>query len=297
MKLITSMALVGLITHQCQGQTDSLATAAKKDSTEANKADSTKPKSTLTLGTVYCINADYYGQAALEKLPYVAAAATYRLKSGIYFTGLAYKLLNDTGKRIISASNIGAGIDFKISKKISADISYCHTFYPSLSPFLQAGNPDNASISLSYEGWLKTSVSADYAFGMTSDIFSTVGISKAITIGSISKKDVVTITPALSVVGGTQRFYQTYITQKKLADSLLGILFQPVTGDQPSGSSFTKTITTFNILSYNFKMPLDYNRANYVVEASCQFSMLSNNAEVGPGKLNSFFSFSFYYQF
>jgi hypothetical protein len=298
MKLLICLAVAGLVTLQCTGQTVNPATNTKTDSTQENKADSTKPKSTLTLGAVYCMNADYYGQTALEKLPYVAAAATYHLKSGIYFTGLAYKLLSDTGKRIISAANFGAGIDFKISKKLSADISYTHTLYPGVSPFLQAGNPDNGSIALSYDAWIKPSISADYAFGNTSDIFTTAGISKAVTLGRISKKDVVTITPVLSVVGGTQHFYQTYIAQKKLADSLLGILFTPVTGAQaPGSSSFTKTVTTFNILSYNFKMPLDYNRANYLVEASCQFSMLSNNTEAGPGKVNSFFSFSFYYQF
>ena len=298
MKLLICLAVAGLVTFQCAGQTANPATNTQTDSTQENKADSAKPKSTLTLGAVYCMNADYYGQTAQEKLPYFAAAATYHLKSGIYFTALAYKLVNDTGKRIISASNFGAGIDFKISKKLSADISYDHTFYPGFSPFLQAGNPDNASIALSYDAWIKPSISADYSFGNTSDIFTTAGISKVVTLGSIGKKDVVTITPALSVVGGTQHFYQTYITQKKLADSLLGILFTPVTGTQAPGStSFTKAITTFNILSYNFKMPLDYNRANYVVEASCQFSMLSKNTEAGPGKVNSFFSFSFYYQF
>jgi len=297
MKLLICLSVAGIISFRCVAQTDSVAKANQADSIVMDSTDSTKPKSTLTVGAVYCTNADYYGQTALEKLPYVAAAASYRHKSGIYFTALAYKLLNDTGKRIASAENVGAGIELKISKKLAADISYSHTFYPSFSPFLQAGNPDNASLTLSYDAWIKPSISADYAFGKTTDLFATAGISKAITLGSISKKDVVTITPALSIVGGTQKFYQTYITQKKLADSLLGILFQPVTGQEPGSSTFTKSITTFNTLSYNFKMPLDYNRANYVVEASCQFSLLSNHSEAGPGKLNSFISFSFYYQF
>lgn len=288
MKLLICIFFTGLISGSCLAQADSIAPA---------HADSAKGKSALTLGAVYCANADYYGQAALAKLPYIAAAATYRHKSGIYFTALAYKLLNDTGKRIASAENVGAGLEFKISKKIAADISYSHTFYPAFSPFLQAGNPDNASVAISYDAWIKPSISADWAFGKTSDVFTTAGISKAITLGSISKKDVVTITPAFSVVAGTQKFYQTYLAQKKLADSLLGILFQPITGQEPGSGTFTKTVTAFNILSYNLKMPLDYNRADYVVEAAGQFSLLSNSSEAGPGKLNSFFSISFFYQF
>ncbi len=295
MKLLTYLFITVLICSRCDAQTNSLAKPTQADS--ASDADPAISKSTLTTGAVYCTNADYYGQTALEKLPYVAVAATYRHKSGLYFTALAYKLVSDKQKTIASAENLGAGLEFKITKKFSGDISYTHTFYPTLSPFLQAGNPDNATVTLNYDSWIKPSISADYAFGKTSDVFATAGISKAITLGSIGKNDVVTITPAFSVVGGTQKFYQTYITQKRLADSLIGIIFQPVTGQEPGSNTFTKTITTFNILSYNFKMPLDYNRSNYVVEASCQFSVLSNNSEAGPGKLNSFVSFSFYYQF
>ncbi len=294
MKLLICLAITGSASLVCAAQTNNLPAGVKADSVSA---DSTPSKSTLTLGATYCSNADYYGQTAAEKLSYAAVAATYRFKSGIYFTGLAYKLINDTANKFISAGNLGAGFEFNISKKFAADISYSHTFYPGFSPFLQAGNPDNASLVLNYDAWVKPSVSVDYAFGKTSDVFTTVGVSKAITLGSISNKDVISITPAFSVVGGTQHFYETYITQKKLVDSILGIIVPPLGEQSPGSSSFTKTITTFSILSYNFKMPLAYNRANYVIEASCQFSKLSNDAQAGPGKLNSFVSFSFYYQF
>jgi hypothetical protein len=295
MKIFIFLFVAVLMNLHSVAQTDSLSKTSAGSAAE--NTDSSKSKSTLTLGGVYCTNADYYGQTALQTLPYVAVAATYHHKSGIYFTALAYKLLNDTGKAIASAENISAGVEFKLSKKLSADLSYAHTFYPSLSPFLQAGNPDNASITLSYDAWIKPYISADYAFGKTSDIFTTLGISKAITLGHISKSDVIAVTPALSIVGGTQKFYQTYLKQKELADSLVGIVFQPILGQEPGNSSFTTTITAFNVLSYNFKMPLDYYRSNYVVEASCQFSLLGNSSEAGPGKINSFFSFSFYYQF
>jgi hypothetical protein len=205
--------------------------------------------------------------------------------------------MNDTA-RVISATNIGAGIALTLTKKLSADFSYSHTFYPAFSPFLQAANPDNATLALTYENWLTSSAKADYAFGKSTDVFVTVGTAKMISLGSIGKKDIITLTPSFDVVGGTQRFYQTYITEKRLQDSLLGILLPPLTGDQEPGSStFTKTITEFNILSYNVKLPLAYNRGNYVLEVNYQLSVLSCEAETGPGKVNSFISCSFYYQF
>ncbi|MEO6229222.1 MAG: hypothetical protein ABJB11_17945 [Ferruginibacter sp.] len=286
MKLLICISVTSLLSICCTAQTDSLATSA----------DSTKAKSTITFGTVYCTNADYYGQAANEKLSYLAAAVSYHHKSGLYLTGLAYRILSDTTNQIASAENISAGIEFNISKRLSADISYNHTFYPAGSPFLQAGNPDNASATLAYDAWVKPSISVDYAFGKTSDLFATAALGKTIALGSISKKDLLRIAPAISVVGGTQKYYQTYVTQKKLADSLLGIIFPTTPGQGTGNSSYTKTISSFNLLSYNFKMPLDYYRANYVVEASCQLSMPAKNAQAGSGKLNSFFSVSFYYQ-
>jgi len=269
---------------------------AQTDTTAA-AADSAKPVSTLTIGTVYANNASYYGQKAAEKTPYLAVAATYRHKSGFYLSGLSYKLLNDKSSTV-SAGSLGAGISGKLGKRFSADLSYNHTFYPALSPLLQAGNPDNASLGLVYENWVNVGLTGDYAFGKTSDAFATASLSKAINLFSVTKKDIVTITPSADIVAGTQHFYETYVSQQKLRDSVLGIILTPITGGSPSGST-TKTVstTTFNILSYNFKLPLAYNRSHYVVEAAYQLSVLSNYAQTDPGKTNSFFTCSFYYQF
>jgi hypothetical protein len=273
---------------------------AQADSTTAVVAtDTVKNKATLTLGATYANNASYYGQRAQESMPYVAASATYRLRSGIYFSGMGYKLLNDSGSAV-SASSLGAGISFNLSKNLSADISYSHTFYPSHSPFLQAANADNVSASLTLENWLSTTANVDYAFGKTQDIFVTLGTGKFINLGSLfSPKDLVSLTPAVDVVGGTQHFYETYVTEKKLRDSLLGILLPPVLGGSGSGSSETTTTTStsFGLLSYNLKLPLAYNRAHYLLEAAYQLSVLGKQSEAGSGKTNSFFTLSFYYQF
>jgi hypothetical protein len=261
------------------------------------QTDSTPAKSTLTLAAVYSNNASYYGQRAEANIPYAAVAANYQLKSGFYLSGQTYKILNDKTSTL-SAASFGAGVNFKLSKKVTTDLSYSHSFYPAYSPLLQAANADNASLVLSYDNWIKTTLTGDYAFGKTSDEFLTGGISKAINLFSIGKKDIVTISPSADVVAGTQHFYQTYLTQQKLRDSVLGILTDPLFGN-PSTTTDSNTVakTSFNLLSYNFKFPLAYNRAHYVLEAAYQLSVLSNNVQAGAGKVNSFLTFSFYYQF
>jgi hypothetical protein len=287
MKLIILLISAGLWSLHCSGQTDSLRT---------NTTDSVAEKSTLTLGATYCNNADYYGQKAVENIPYLAVSATYRFRSGIYFSGLAYRLLKDT-INTISAENLRGGYDFKISKRLSADISYSHTFYPSYSPLLQASNPDNVSATLTYENFLISKLTADYAFGKTTDFFLTAGTGKQINLGHFTEKDIITFTPTVAVTAGTQRFYQTYLIEKQLQDSLLGIILPPLTGPQTSEVSQTVTTTQFNVLSYNFNFPLAYSRAGYMIEINYQLSLLSNKAASGPGQVNSFFSANFYYQF
>ena len=268
----------------CFGQTDSGAN------------DSIPQKSTLTLASVYANDASYYGQKAQQKNPYIAIAANYQLKSGFYFTAQSYRLLNDNTSSV-SAAAIGAGVNFKMGKKFTTDLSYSHSFYPSYSPLLQAANVDNASLVFSYDSWVKPSLTGDYAFGKANDAFVTGGLSKSINLFSISQKDIVTLSPSANVVAGTQHFYQTYITQKKLHDSILGIVPVPVLGN-PSTSIHADSLisTNFNVLSYNFKIPVAYNRSHYVLEAEYQLSLLSNHVAAAQ-KVNSFLTFSFYYQF
>ena len=289
MKQLMITMTVGLCSFGASAQTDTAKVAAA--------GDTTKAVSSLTIGASYSNNANYYGQKAAENIPYLAVAATYKNKSGLYFSGLAYRLLNDTGQ-LVSAGSLGAGFGFKLSKRWSADISYSHTFYAAYSPFLQASNPDNASASLQYENWLTTKINVDYAFGKTSDYFITLGTGKQVTLGSISPKDLITLTPSVDVVAGTQHFYQTYITEKKLRDSVLGIILAPIVGQPaPQPTSKTTSTTQVNIVSYNFKCPLAYNRSRYMVELAYQLSVLSNRAATRAGTANSFLSASFYYQF
>ncbi len=280
--LITFLAIWG---GCCFGQTDS-----------TTGAGSDVAKSTLTVGVVYSDNASYYGQSAETKIPYAAIAANYRIKSGLYFSAQTFKILNENTSSV-SAGSLGAGINFKLAKDFSTDVSYSHSFYPAYSPLLQAGNADNASVVLSLEKWLTASLAADYAFGKTNDAFVTAGASKGVNLFSIGKKDLVTITPSANIVAGTQHYYQTYVTEKKLRDSLLGLIPDPIFGNPSGTENKTVATTSFNLLSYNLKIPLAYNRAHYVLEAEYQISALSKLSQATPGKVNSFLTFSFYYQF
>lgn len=272
-----------------------LASTAQEDST--NQIEPVK--TTLTLGATYANNASYYGQRPIESTPYAALVASLKFPSGIYFTGLGYRLLKDSSSAI-SAGSLGAGIEIKMGKNWLADLSYSHTFYPSNSPFLQASTNNIASGTLTYNYWLSSSVNVDYAFGTDEDVFATFNTNKLIPLGHLfSPKDGIAITPAIDITGGTQHFYKNYITKKILRDNVIGFPVPPVFGGGTTTESDTTTTTEtrFDLISYSFKLPVQYYRAHYLIEAAYQVAKLSDKAQVSPGSTNSFFTLSFYYQF
>jgi len=276
MKLKILIFVICLATFNLKAQTDSAATAAPE-------------KATLTLAAIYGNNVSYYGQATLEKLPYLLTNATFRLPFGMYFSASSYILLNyGTG---ISASDLGIGYDHTFNPKLQAGISYTRSFFPENSPLLQAANENNINAQIDYQWpWFKSALSTDFAFGLEKDVFISFNNAKLIELGSLfNEKDQIAIEPAIELVAGTQHFLETY-TQKKNNGKGKG-----------SGNGNTKTIeitaTSFNLLTYNFKVPFTYSRSNYMAEFAYQYSLLGGKALADTKNTQSFFNISFYYQF
>jgi hypothetical protein len=168
-------------------------------------------KSSLTLAAVYGNTANYFGQTTADKLPYLLSYAGYNLKSGLYFSASALTLLNNING--VSAVDLSAGYGFNLAKNVEGNLSYTRSFYQKDAPLLQASNENNVNAALSVSHLFKTSLSADYAFGTQNDVFVSFTNSKLIDLGSLfSENDFISLEPAFSVIGGSQRFYQTYKT-------------------------------------------------------------------------------------
>ncbi|WP_290794639.1 hypothetical protein [Flavihumibacter sp. UBA7668] len=252
------------------------------------------PHSTLTFAALYHNNASYYGQTAEEKMPFAAAYLGLRFPSGIYMSALAYRLLNQPGK-LISASSFGIGWEFPLYKKLVLDLSYNHSFFSENSGFVQAANSDIASAGLSYKHWLTTTITADFAFGQENDVFGTISNSKKFELGTLfTKKETWTLTPSVDITAGTQRFYQSYITEKIVRDSLLGL---PLPTSRSESDTATVSAREINLLSYNLRVPLAYSRSHYLIELAYQLSVLSDKVHTTDRRPRSFLNLSFYYQF
>jgi hypothetical protein len=262
---------------------------AQQDSTQSTR---------LTLAALYSTDVSYYGQATTEKLPYVLVNATLRFPVGLYLSAGSYKLLNYGSG--ISETDLGAGFDYNFNDRFAAGLAYTRSFFPSNSPLLQAANENNVNVSANYTWpWLKSSLSADYAFGQQQDVFISLAHSKEVNLGSLfNEKNVISIEPAIELVAGTRHFYESYTIEKSNRDKAKGKGKAPV---QPGNSNSTTTVVTasdsFNMLSYNFKLPLYLSRANYMAEFSYQWSVLGAKADAELKSRQSFFGLGFYYQF
>lgn len=256
-------------------------------------------RSSLTLAAIYGNTANYFGQTTAEKLPYLLTNASYRLKSGFYVSASALKLLNTGGP--VSSVDLGAGYGFNLSQQLTGGFSYTRSFYEKNSPLLQTANENSLSAELSLDHLFKSSVNADYAFGKQNDMFVTFSNSKLFDLGSlVNDKDFISLEPSISIIGGTQHFYQTYTTEKakrkKLLDNIKNPLFPPGQ-QQPETTTTTVESTGFGLMAYSLSLPLAYNRASYTVEASYQLSVAGKKVEQGTDKTASIFNLSFYYMF
>lgn len=253
-------------------------------------------KATTTLALLYNSNISYYGQATTEKYPYILANATVRFPMGIYVSAGGYQLLNYGPA--LSEADLGVGYDYSFNDKWSAGISYTRSFFPNNSPLLAAANANNVNLNGSYSGSLfKTDASFDYAFGKDQDFFISLSNSKSIELGTLfSEKNFISIEPAIEIVAGTRHFYETYVIEEEKRNNGKG----KGAGNAPSSIITTTDYipkSSFNILSYNFKIPLSLSRASYMIEANYQFSVLGKKTDENLRSQYSIFGLSCYYQF
>lgn len=262
---------------------------------QRDSIDAEAKRSSLTLAGIYGNNANYYGQTAEEKLPYLLTNASLRLKSGFYFSAGSYKLIN-AGGSAISELDLSAGFEADLAKNFSGSIGYSRSIFAKNSPLLGAANENTLSASLAYDlNFIKTGLNTYYAFGTQRDLFMSFSASKALDFGSLfSKKDFISFEPGLEIVGGTLHYLEEYIVRRDRRDVMP---IDPLFRNRELNYTITRSASSFDMISYNMNFLLGYNRSNYLIEAGWQVSALGKNVSETKQKPRSFFNLSLYYQF
>ncbi|MGY3052416.1 hypothetical protein ACVWYG_000606 [Pedobacter sp. UYEF25] len=252
----------------------------------------TEKKNTLTISSLVSSNANYYGQTANERLPFAYLDLKLKTTSGFYISGGGYQLLSENN--FPSELHLSTGFEFDLGDHVDFAVGYTRSFYSKASPLLQASNPNNASATLGVDHFFRTELTGDYSFGQSKDVFISFDNAKNILLGQLGEKNSFFLKPTVSIVAGTQRFYNTYIEEQTL-QSGLGSILPILGGNQAQTTETTKESTGFNLRSYNFILPFIYYRGKGALLLSYQLSVLSNKVAQG-NRSNSFFSLGYFYQ-
>lgn len=254
----------------------------------------TKDKPTLTLATIYSSNANYYGQTAVERLPYVLAYGGLAFNSGFSISATGYKILNVDGAS--SGADLTAGFDFNLSKNLTGGISYTRSFFPDSSFFLQSANLNMFSGKLGYDfNWLTAGLNADYNPGPERALYLSFDVKKSIELIAFNQSDYISIEPGFEVVGSTQQITSSEEVPPSNQVNGIGIIKLPGRGLNQNPEYRTVESTSFGVLSYNLKLPVAYSTRKFMVEAGYQASVISRDTEASFKNPRSFFSLGLYY--
>ena len=234
-------------------------------------------KPTFILAAIYSSDASYFGQTTTERLPYILINAG----SGI------------------SGVDLTAGYEFKLSQNLSSAISYSRSFYPDSSLFLQSTNLNTFSGELNYDwSWLTTGINADYIPGEEGALFLSFNAGKSIEIASFKNNDYISFDPLFTIVGSTQRILTTeQVPSSTSGGKGGGVVRLPFNKRNEKTQYRTIEKTSFNLLSYNLKLPVAYNYTNYTFEVAYQGTSGGNTVESAWNNARSFFSMGIYYMF
>lgn len=263
---------------------DSVETLVESDST-------TKKTRALFLGVTYGSNSSFLGRYQAEILPYYLADISYKSKTGLWLSLSAYDI-NDS-RTFVDEVDVMAGWNIDLSKRVDASIFYTRYFFTESTELIKASVSNTATASLGLDwGILYSKMTGHYIFGGAHDFFLLIDNSRYIEFPEIFRKDdYLSLEPKISIISGTQTFVDTHYVNQ--GTPLIG---RPGNGppwsNPGSGGTAPSTVessqTTFNILSYEFILPVAYSIGNFSFEINGRYSIPVNLLE-GDTSVPQFF--------
>jgi len=176
----------------------------------SQSADSANSVLQLKAGLSYTSNQTYAGRTDSAKLPVIVPSVNLSAK-GFYLKGSGYVNLskNNTG---FDGVSIEPGYEFS-KGKWNGSVAFVKNFISDSSNLIIA--PIKSSIEFYLENENKViipSVGAEYAFtDEGNDFIIYAGLAKLFTLTHQDKEPSLTLEPSLSVSGGTQNFYYSFV--------------------------------------------------------------------------------------
>lgn len=238
--------------------------------------------SLLLLGFTYGNNSSYLGRFQNARLPYISTDITYRHKSGLWISALAFDIQNST--TFIDEIDLLGGWNFDLSKKIDGSIYYSRYFIKPESELIKASvaNAINGYVGFDYN-ILYSRLTVAHIFGETSDFFMIMDHSRYLEWEKVfHKEDYFSVEPKISMILGTQSFVESHLIRN--TSPVSSPVITPKGPGRPSGSttdnqSEETIVKKFNVISYEISIPISYTFKKFTIEVSGRYSIPVNLAE------------------
>ncbi|WDF75914.1 hypothetical protein PQ469_18660 [Mucilaginibacter sp. KACC 22773] len=241
----------------------------------ADKVDETKKsekEGSFKFGLSYLSNNVVMGRADTIKTPMLITDIKYSFSNGLYLSGSITYIPNRIVDKL-DEGNLTAGYDFDITDDLSAETSFSKLFYNKNST--QIGSSINSTINASLDynivGIVTPTIGTGYNFvskGFKNDVFVNAGLSHDfITTGIVNGNDFLVISPLAEMNGGTQNFYDAYLTQKK---------YKLASNTSKALAKQEAMLSKFNLLDYEFSVPMAYKTGVFILHASPSYAISQN---------------------
>lgn len=257
-------------------------------------SDSTTKKTrTVFFGLTYGNNSSFLGRYQAARLPYYSADISYKSKTGFWLSTVAYNISNSL--TFVDEVDVMAGWNANLSKRVDGSVYYTRYFFTESTELIKSSVSNTLSASLGLD-WkvLYSKISGHYIFGGASDFFVVMDNSKYFELpGLFHEEDYFSLEPKLSIIAGTQTFVDSYYAERGVpltsttnVGPSRGKANAPSSGAPTSGGEFVQT--TFNVLSYEFSLPVAYNTGRFSFEVMGRYSIPVNQLE-GDTSVRQFF--------
>ena len=232
---------------------------AQTDSTEK------KDKSQFKFGVYYNSNLNYYGRTDSLRSSGLFPVAEFWFDSHFYITAAPIFAINSASGFQYAGSVATAGARFGKEKKYSSNIYFVKPIYKDNSQLVQSALKAQAVGTYTWlNKFINVTIGGDLKLSDNLDYGAAAGLDHIFRF-QLTDKSVLVIDPSAYVNAGTQQFTKTSYKQS-------GFLFFPGVQQQ-----VTEEVSKFNILSYEFSVP--------IVFAKGKLQLIANPAYVIPQNL------------
>jgi hypothetical protein len=225
-----------------------------------------KPKSHFKIQTSYLSNYVYAGRKETVAVPYLTSMLEFNHKSGVYASASTSFLSNNHHK--LDVWSLSGGYSFDKSHHFGGSVYINKIFYADSSKNVQSDINFSMGGSLTYDTkYLNFVASPSFMFGTKIDFALAISLDHSFDLANDTSNYLFSITPSFATYFGSSGYYQSYkknSNNRNRRDNLQQIT---ITSSAPN---------TFQLMSYEFSLPLNYDRLKWGLFFSPTYVIATN---------------------